>query len=69
MGNRLSKRFWDRWYKADETKRTAIVSELNIEKACIGNYALASLINSFFEDLADYLKKQYTVKQEVKCRR
>lgn len=55
----LSKRFWGRWYKADELKRVQIVKELEIEKPAIDPHSIATIVNSYFCDLADYLKSEH----------
>lgn len=55
---KIGKRFWDRWSKADELKKVDIVKELEIEKSAINSHAMATLVNSFFVDLVEYLEEE-----------
>lgn len=61
----VSKRFWDRWYGADELKRVDIVKELEVEKSTISPHAVATLLNSFFVDLVEYLESQKGIQRPI----
>jgi len=53
--------FWNRWYNANELARVDIVKELLKARYKTMNenelHAKATLLNSYFVDLCDYLKK------------
>ena len=51
--------FWNRWYEADELDKVKIVEELKIEKAVTSSHAIATLVNSFFVDLVEYVKELF----------
>lgn len=52
----LSEAFFRRWFWAKELERIRIVEELPIEKPFCDKCAMSpSLLNSYFEDLVEYL--------------
>jgi hypothetical protein len=64
MSESVSTDFWKRWYEADELTRVKLVMELTVvgknKKAIHKGYehGIATLLNSYFEDLAEYLKSK-----------
>ena len=55
---KVSKKFWKRWYEANELERVDIVKELEVEKSAVSPHATATLVNSFFVDLVEFLEEK-----------
>ena len=62
--DKAAKKFWNRWTVADTLKKVDIVKELQLENVATDSHSIASLVNSFFVDLTDYLEERYKATQK-----
>ena len=57
----LGREFWDRWYNAGELDRLRIIEKLPLFKGenVVETTITSTLLNSYFEDLAKYVRSQW----------
>lgn len=59
-------KFWKEWYESECPKRLRLIKSLQLERACVlwqisesNTHGLNSMMNSYFDDLANYLRRRW----------